>query len=237
MTRILSEWRLLVLALGLAGCKEISGLLPGPQKVCAGVGYNALRVIITDQLGRPQATGAAVHIFNGAHEEVDSGGDSLSISGAEEGRGFTYDIQVTKRYYQDAWVRGVSVPAGGWCPPPITVDVPVQITLLPDAPPVRSIHVSPPWALLDRPPYQSSVTYRIVMDADPGVSQAVTWSVIGDTASAAFDQATGTFTYRCLPKSGYMTVTATSVVDTTVSGTASLAVQGHPAATNDPPCT
>ncbi len=215
----------------VTACKLIDG-----HMVCAGVGYFALRITVVDQLDRPQALGAVVHIFNGTHTEVDTAGDTLTVYAAEEGRGFTYDIVVTKPYYQDAWARGIKVPAGGFCPPPIQVDVPMRILLGPGAPPVRSVHLLPTWAALDRPPYQSSVTFKPIVDADPGAWTAVTWTVTGDTASAAFDKTTGTFTYRCLPTSGYMTVKATSVVDTTLFGTAKVQVQGHPAATNDPPC-
>jgi hypothetical protein len=52
----------------------------------------------------------------------------------------------------------------------------------------------------------------------------------------AFDATTGSVTYRCLPKSGYLTVTATSVADSSVVACAAVAVQGHPATDNDPPC-
>jgi hypothetical protein len=58
----------------------------------------------------------------------------------------------------------------------------------------------------------------------------------GDTGSVAFDATTGTVTYRCLPKSGHPTVTATSVADSSVVAGAAVAVQGHPATDNDPPC-
>jgi hypothetical protein len=52
----------------------------------------------------------------------------------------------------------------------------------------------------------------------------------------AFDATTGTVTYRCVSKSGYLTVTATPVADSSVVTGAAVPVQGHPAADNDPPC-
>jgi hypothetical protein len=51
-----------------------------------------------------------------------------------------------------------------------------------------------------------------------------------------FDATTGTVTHRGLSKSGYLTVTATSVADSSVVAGAAGAVQGHPATDNDPPC-
>jgi hypothetical protein len=119
---------------------------------------------------------------------------------------------------------------------PVTRTVPVVLTLAPGAPEVRSVRLLPPRILLDRAPYPSVAVFTPYVDANAGTSRAIRWRLSGDTGSVIFDHATGTFQYRCLATSGYLTVSAISVADSSVVGTAQLAVQGHPAAPTDPPC-
>jgi hypothetical protein len=155
---------------------------------------------------------------------------------ADERGGRTYDIHVTKPYYNDAWIRDVRAPGGGCVTVPATVAVPAVISLAPNAPAVRSVHLVPAHILLDRPPYRGAFTFTPVVDANPGTSQAVTWRLTGDTASVTFDPASGALIYRCLAKSGYLTITAAAVANPSVTANGDIAVQGHPAATSDPPC-
>lgn len=224
---------LFVAALVLSACEQ-------PGRVCAGVGYNAVMVTIRDQTGNAQALGATVTLYDGSYSEQDGARDTLSVPAASERGGHTYDIQVTKRYYDDAWVRGVHAPGGGCVTghesTPVTITVPVRLTLSAGAPPVRSLYLLWGPILLDRPPYRSAYTFTPYLDANAGMSRAVYWRITEDTASVGFDGTTGALTYRCLATSGYLTVTAQSVADSSVVATASVAVQGHPAATGDPPC-
>lgn len=208
---------------------------------CAGVGYYAVLVTVRDLAGNPQALGATVTLSDGAYSEVHKQlDDPLNVSAADERGGRTYDIHVSKPYYNDVWVRGVKAPGGGCVTghesSPTTITVPVQLTVVASAPPVRSVYLLPQRILLDRAPYRTSWAFSPIVDSNAGVSRAVVWRLVGDTASVTFDQATGTLTYRCLPTSGYLTLTARSLIDSTVSGSAAIAVQGHGAATNDPPC-
>ena len=208
---------------------------------CAGVGYSAVRVTIRDQQGNPQALDALVTLYDGTYREQDSSRyDALSVYAANERGGRMYDIQVSKRYYNDSWVRGVRAPGGGCVTghesKPVTITVPVVLVLELDAPTVRSVHLLPPHVLLDRPPYVGTVTFEPFVDANSGVSRAVRWRITGDTGSVSFDPITGTLRYRCLATSGYITVTAQSQVDSTVVGLADVAVQGHPASQSDPAC-
>jgi hypothetical protein len=208
---------------------------------CAGVGYSAVRVTIRDQEGNPLALGSLVTLYDGDYREQDSSiYDPLSVYGAGERGGRTYDIQVSRRYYHDSWVRGVRAPGGGCVTghegTPVTITVPVVLVPRPDAPAVRAAHVLPPHILLDRPPYTGTVTFESFVDAGSGISRAVHWRITGDTGSVAFDPSTGTLRYRCLAKSGYITVIAQSQVDSTVIGMADVSVQGHPASQTDPPC-
>jgi hypothetical protein len=217
----------------LSGCSVFDGLA-----ACAGISYSAVTVPIRDTFSRPQALGATVILHDGSYQESDTSiVDSLTVRAAEDRGGRTYDIHVTKPYYNDVWVRGVRAPGGGCvqsAPTPATV--PVVMSLAPNAPTVRSIHLIPVHILLDRPPYRSAFAFTPVVDASPGTSQAVTWRLAGDTASVTFDPASGALTYRCLPKSGYLTIMAASVANPSVTANGDIAVQGHPAATSDPPC-
>lgn len=206
---------------------------------CAGVGYYAVTVTVRDQLGRPQALGATVMLQDGTYQETHTAEDSLSVYGADDRGGKTYDIHVTKPYYNDVWVRGVRAPGGGCVTghesEPTNIKVPIVLSLVSNAPPVRSIVLLPMYTpILDRG--RSPFAFTAVVDANPGVSQAIVWSVAGDTASAGFDPATGVLTYRCLPKSGNLTVTAAAAANPSVTATGTVAVQGHPASTTDPPC-
>jgi hypothetical protein len=181
-----------------------------------------------------------VTLIDGSYVEADqSYGDTLHILAAQDRGGRTYDIRVSKPYYKDATIKGVKTRGGGCVTghenPPVTMTIPVVLELLPDAPPIRSLHVSRHHILLDRT-YTETFAFKPYVDADPGVSRAVTWSLTGDTASVAFDKVTGTLKYRCLPNSGYLWVFARSVVDPRLLDSADVAVQGHPAATNDPAC-
>lgn len=208
---------------------------------CAGVGYWAVTITVQDQAGASQALGATVTLYDGAYTEIDSASDNpLTVYAAEERGGRTYDIKVSKPYYQDTWVRGVRAPGGGCVTgherSPTSVTVPVRLSLVPNAPAVRSIHLVPRHILLDRPPYTSTAAFTPYVDATVGVSQAVSWRIRGDTASVLFDPVTGRLYYRCLATSGSLTMTATAVADPTVSDTVNVAVQGHPAMTSDPPC-
>lgn len=220
---------LLIATLALAACK-------GVTEVRCAVGYPpSLNVTVRDVAGRPQALGAAVTFYDGTDRFLDSTfTESLSVQGG--GAGHTYDISVTKRYYADTTVRRVSTPnydiCGSYRPGQVTV--PVVLSLVVGAPAVRSLYLLPQRITMDRG--WTPFVFASVIDANVGTSHAVRWSIAGDTGSVAFDSATGTLTYRCLKKSGYLTLTATSVADSTVVASSAVAVQGHPAVDNDPPC-
>lgn len=222
---------LLLASLAASACKDF---LIGS---CGLVAYGpAFDVTIRDQMGNAQALGAVVTFSWDSNRFLDSTRtDSLNVLGG--GPGITYDITVTKRYYGDALVRGIYTPDLGCGNPGPGLTVPVALALVVGAPPVRSLYLLPPQVLLDRSPSsRSTQVFAPIVDASAGVSRKVRWSIAGDTGSVAFDATTGMLSYRCLAKSGYLTVTAASVADSTVIGTASVAVQGHPAASSDPPC-
>lgn len=209
--------------------------------VCAGVGYNALQIDIRDARGEPQALGARVELSDGSYHELDSTSwSALTVMAADERGGRTYDILVSKPFYNDVIIRNVKTRGGGCVTghesPPVTSILPVTLTLAPGAPAIRSVHLLPPQAFLDRAPHPTTVTPQIYIDANPGVSRSVIWRIDGDTASASLDTATGRLDYRCLAKNGRLKLIATSVVDSSLSGEVDVAVQGHPINTSDPPC-
>lgn len=217
-------------------CSSLTG-----DKVCTGVGYYAVRLEITDEFGEGLALGATATLTDGEYVEHDDNmnEDPRYIFAAEERGGRTYDVRVSKQYYVDGIVRGVRAPGGGCVTghesTPTTIDVPVILHPESGAPQVRSVHLVPTRILLDRG-RALSYAFRPYVDASWGVSRAVSWTISGDTAAVGFDAPTGTVTYRCLPTGGNLKIVARSLIDSTVSGSATIAVQGHPAATNDPPC-
>jgi len=207
---------------------------------CAGVGYYAVTVTVRDQLGHPQALGAAITLQDGSYTETHDPQDSLTVYGADDRGGRTYDIHITKPFYNEIWVRGVRAPGGGCVTghesSPTNILVPIVLSLAPNAPPARSIHLLPQYTpILDRG-RQTTLTFAAVIDVNPGVSRAMIWSMTGDTASVGLDATTGLLTYRCRATSGKVTVTATLTADPSVTGSADLSIQGHPASTGDPPC-
>jgi hypothetical protein len=225
-----------LVGLSVVSCNWV-GLMGG----CSGVGYYALALTIRDTRGAPQALDAQVTLYDGEYrEQASTSTDSLSVYAGQDRGGRTYDILVSKRYYRDTWVRGVATRGGGCVTgqenPPVTRTVPIVLPLAPGAPPARSLRLLPARLLLDRSPYTTAGAFTPYLDADVGVSRAITWKLTGDTGSVRFDPATGALQYRCLARSGYLTVTAVSVADSSLVATASVAVQGHPAAVGDPPC-
>ena len=229
---------LIVLAMGAAALVAACDGLPF-ETDCAGVGYHAVTVTIRDELGHAQALGSSVMLQDGSYVEFHGAEDSLTVFAADDRGGRTYDIHVTKPFYNEVWVRGVRAPGGGCVTghesTPTNIVVPIALSLAPNAPPLRSIYLLPNYSpILDRS--QTKFTFTPVIDASPGVSRTVLWSVIGDTASAGFDPVSGSLTYRCLATSGSLDVTATLTAMPSLSAKANIRVQGHPASTTDPPC-
>jgi hypothetical protein len=216
--------------------------LPFPgEEACAGVGSNAITVDVRDQNGRAAAYGSRVtftDVDDGFTEILSETFDSLRFYGLGDkaGDGRTFDVKVERPYYASSVTRNVKTVKVRCVTSPIAVTVQTTIQLQAGAPSVRLVNIVQDRVLLDRPPYSSSVTFRTYVDANPEASQAVTWSITGDTASVFFDAVNGRVDYRCRPTSGYLTIRARSAVNPALSDTALIAVQGHPAASNDPPC-
>jgi hypothetical protein len=200
-------------------------------------------LVIRDQSGAAAALGSVVTFIADTTAVRDSTfADSLKVSGGYYGT--HYRLVVTKPFYTPDTIENAYVPItrGGTCDYITSVGQPltlqVTLTLVPNAPLVRTLLFVPPVPAnyrLDRDG-PDSVQITPLLDANPNVSHAVTWVLSGDTASLAFNPATGVAAFRCRQYSGSVAVVAKAVADTTVTDTATLIIQGHPQGKNDPPC-
>jgi len=234
--------RVRVLALVVAAIGAASGCDQG--NVCDLVDYELpppVNVVIRDQAGTPAALGSVVTFGGGGRQLRDSTlSDTLTISGGAYNT--VYGILVTRPFYASATFDSVSLHATyDDCHKPKTFDLPVTLsvtlTLLPNAPRVRSFYLVSNMrsTTLDRGG-QDSLKVEPWLDADASVSRAVTWRLSGDTASLSFNLATGVASFRCRPTSGLVHVTARATADTSITASLSLYVQGHPANPTDLPC-
>ncbi|MES2179961.1 MAG: hypothetical protein V4550_19020 [Gemmatimonadota bacterium] len=230
-----------VLTIGALGATACG--ITGSDGDCILVGYMPLNVTIRNAAGRGLALGATVFAIDGprrvAYREAY---DTLTISPIDLTGGPRYDVLVSKPYYNDTLVSGVQT-FNGACGRTEAqgyhvVQLPITLSLAPNAPPVRSLFLLGGNLILDRS--SSGInTPRVIrpfLDADPGFPQGVVWRITGDTASVNFDYSAGTITYRCRPTTGFLKVVARATADTSVFGSIDVAVQGHPVGQNDPPC-
>jgi hypothetical protein len=227
-------------ALGAMLCLAACGDISGVGSACTGGSPFVFNVLVRDPLGAPQMLHATAIFHDDSSATADTAedfGDTLRTVGGRGNR--VYDIQVTKRYYADGWARGVYAVTNkcGYLANPVTV--PIVISVLPGAPVIRSLDFVRR-SFLDRTPPYDTLTVVPVIDANPGVSRALRWSISGDTAAVAFDSVTGLLTYRCLSKiRNWVTATTTMIADTTFRGSIAVEIFGHPDSTesrSDPPC-
>lgn len=180
------------------------------------VSDGAIDVSIRNRAGRGEAIGAVVTASSAEGSIGGRLGDTVHVF-VGNGAG-PFQVHVSKPFYRDTTISNVVV-AGGTCGFGRTISLPVTIDLVTGAPQLRSVAVlgagflATPGSQLHLVPY---------FDADPSVSTAVTWQ-ISDTTLARID-AGGTVTAKCSVHGGADTVTATSVVDPTVGGQASIGI-------------
>ena len=193
--------------------------LENNPNVCARPLIPAVTVQVRDAAGRPNAIGATVVARNrtGHLSSVKGYGDSLHISAGEESG--TYDVEVTKPYHTSSVVRDVRPHQDG-CGVRDPADLQVTLTLLPGAPPVRQVVTAPHgygfgWGGL-------TAQLTAYVEADAGVSRAVTW-VSRDTSVARVTPQ-GVLTSRCRTSAGSTWVVASSVVDPTRRDSVGVAV-------------
>lgn len=186
--------------------------------VCAGPGWSSIAVEVRDQGGEPAAIGASVTLQKADYEATQIGyGDPLQIF-VGESVGGTFDVTVSKPYYEGARVEGVEV-ATDECGYGETVTVEVTLTLKPDAPAVRQVVVSPYGIGLGGGYSVQEVAY---VEAAEGVSRDVTWH--SEDEAVATVTADGTITGVCSEAGGETLVTATSVADPSKSASLEVSV-------------
>jgi hypothetical protein len=192
-----------------------------PQDVtCADVGFPAIRVEVRRDDGRPIAAGATLIVTDGNFKQTTVETWSALTLEAAENRTGTYTVEVSKPFYQTIRIDRVSVP-GGPCGADHTVTVPIMLKLLPGAPQIRSVSVSPPGVGLGVGLHNQ---YTVWVDAVPGADTSVTWS-LSDPRVATIDQ-TGFLTARCSTTDDILVI-ATSKQDPARQGTGRLGVLGN----------
>lgn len=172
---------------------------------------------VRDPFGRGQAIGTTATI---RRDDGTSQGsiarDTLNIFSDANLTG-TFTVTVSRAYYLDATIRNVAVMPNG-CSMTQT-KVPVTLQLAPGAPALRALIILGQ-EFLDGPGAQVRLVPHF--DADPNVSQAVTWQM-SDTTLASID-ATGEVTAKCSTSGGTVKVTATAVADGTTSAFVNIGV-------------
>ena len=172
-----------------------------------------LDVGIRDASGRGGALGSTVVVRPaGATDSiVTAGRDTVRVLAGFLSAG-RFDVTVRKPFYRDTLAANVLVSAGE-CGGVIATHLPITLRLAPGAPPVRSVGILGNEFL---PLATDKAQLVAVVDADAGLSTAVTWRS-RDTTLATVD-ANGLVSARCTTAGGTDTVTATSVADTSVRG-------------------
>jgi Bacterial Ig-like domain (group 2) len=201
---------------------------PNPGCAHAGVGPGGIAGVVIqgpgldlqvrDPFGRGQAIGttAVVRRTDGALTPIDVA-DTLNIR-AVYGLDGTFDVTLTRPFYEDAAIANVAVSyTRDGCLNVTTI--PVTLHLAPGAPALRAITILGA-EFLDHP--GATAHLRPYFDANPGVSTAVTWQV-SDTSIATID-ANGVVTAKCTKSGGTAKVTVSSVVDPSVTSSLNMSV-------------
>ena len=174
-------------------------------------------LLIRDTYGRGEALGTVVTAHLGPDSIRTTGDDTLHVHTGFPGGGI-YSVRVTRRFYRDTVVPNVEVLSGD-CSFLVT-HLAVTLTLVPNAPPLRSVAIIGTTYLVT-PGEQSQFVAHV--DADPGVDQRVTWR-LSDTTLARIDD-TGRVTEKCSLAGGVDTVQVAMVADTLVKAVFPFGVQ------------
>jgi hypothetical protein len=146
--------------------------------------------------------------------------DSLIIgTAAADNRGGTYRLRVSRPWYGDVEIADIRVPGDG-CGAIETVMIPVTLSMATGAPAVRNVVVVPPRAGIGRAGIE--IDYHGYVDADSGVSIAVSWSIDDTTVARLLPG--GRVVSRCRTESGDAIITAIALTDTTKRGIGHLTV-------------
>lgn len=177
---------------------------------CPSIGGASIVVTVRTPDGTPAARGATLIVRDGAF--ADTAGPASSQDGLQMGAGNrrpgVYDVAVAKPWYQPVLVPSV-VAAGGPCGVMSAVVREVTLTLLPAAPPVRTIVAYPPEMGFGAP--DLIVQLYAYVDAATGVDTSVMWQISDSTVAAL--SPTGLLRSRCRTATGEATIEARPVSD------------------------
>ena len=216
-----ASWTLLRASLSCAACAGIlAACEPAPSEVvCLSIGGASIVVTVRAPDGAPAARGATLVIRDGAF--ADTAGpvyDDLQLAAGNRRPG-VYDVSVTKPWYQPVLVPHV-VAAGGPCGVELPTALDVMLSLLPAAPAVRSIVVSPP--VMGFGAAGLTVQMTAYVDAAAGVDTSVTWRISDSTVAAL--SPTGLLRSQCRTTTDSATIEARSVADRSQVGYAYVTV-------------
>lgn len=174
-------------------------------------------LLVRDPFGRAQAIGttATMRRSDGTTDQGRAE-DTLNLISHQNITG-TFTVTVMRPYYNDATLTNVNVAPNGCFLG--TTTVPVTLQLAPGAPALRAL-ILLGGEFLDAPGAQAHLVTHF--DANPNVSTAVQWSV--NLPSLASVDVNGVVTAKCTTSGGTVTVTATSVVDPSITATAVMGV-------------
>jgi Big-like domain-containing protein len=180
---------------------------------------NGVDLQVRDPFGRGQAIGTTV-VLRASDGSTDQGhvADTLHIVG-EYNRAGTFSATISRPYYLTQIISKIqATPTPDGCSVN-TANVPVTLQLAPDAPPLRAMVIVGA-QFLGAPGQQTQLVAHF--DANPGVSTAVTWQS-SDTSLATVN-ANGVVTPKCVTSGGTVKITATSVVNPSISAFVNMGV-------------
>ena len=184
---------------------------------CAGVGFSPVTAEVRDQFGRPMAPGAMMVWHSDNDSDTSRTGfpfDSLNLRVGRERAG-VYSIVISRPFYQSVAIDRIDARGPSCSSHPVQVIVPVKLTLLPNAPPIRNVYVGTTTGSIGVP--KDEAHFYPFVDANPGIPTAVRWS-IDDTSQATISE-TGVVTAKCIRITDTILVTAVVLADTTVRAT------------------
>jgi hypothetical protein len=192
-------------------CDSTRGTDPCTPIVNGVVAYNpAMVLVVRDVNGGAQAYGDTAITYAGPDSSISVGTDSLRMYAGFQSPG-TYSVRVKRKFYQDAVVSNIHV-ASDACGGPVSITVPVTLTLAPGAPALRSLAIIGS-TFFGGPLKQNQLAAQF--DADASVPHWTIWR-LSDTTAARIDM-NGLMTSKCLLKARAAdTVFAISAVDTTI---------------------
>lgn len=188
--------------------------MPAPGTIIFKPGIDLL---VRDPFGRGQAIGTTATFRRSDGSTGESRAEDTLHLVSQQNLTGTFTVTLTRPYYLDATITNVKVTPNGCVLN--TTTVPVTLQLAPGAPALRAMVVVGQ-EFLDAPGAQAHLVTHF--DANPDVSTAVRWDVSFPILASV--DANGVVTAKCTTTGGTVTVTATSVIDFSITSSVNLGV-------------